>query len=253
VGLAIAGCSTLQGNTLSPSPSAPANSPSPTNPPRLEGDATVAIVVKGETITIEVNGTNAPITAGNFVDLVRRGFYDGLVFHRVVREPKPFVVQAGDPNSKNPNFPLEQLGAGGFIDPETKQPRFVPLEIKPEGKAEIVYGKTLRDQYQEVVGKKIEQGESQESAERNTPELVPSMKHKRGAVAMARSDFPDSASSQFYITLSALQFLDGDYAVFGYVTEGMDVVDKIQQGDRIESAKVISGAQNLKSENKNKP
>jgi peptidyl-prolyl cis-trans isomerase B (cyclophilin B) len=63
---------------------------------------------------------------------------------------------------------------------------------------------------------------------------------------MARSSMPDSASSQFYIALTDLQFLDGDYAVFGYVTEGMDVVDKIQQGDRIDSAEVTDGIKNLK-------
>jgi peptidyl-prolyl cis-trans isomerase B (cyclophilin B) len=63
---------------------------------------------------------------------------------------------------------------------------------------------------------------------------------------MARSSLPDSASSQFYIALADLPFLDGDYAVFGYVTKGMEVVDKIQQGDRIESAKVTKGAENLK-------
>lgn len=63
---------------------------------------------------------------------------------------------------------------------------------------------------------------------------------------MARSQAPDSASSQFYIALADLAFLDGDYAVFGNVTEGMSVVDKIQQGDRIESAKVTQGIENLK-------
>jgi peptidyl-prolyl cis-trans isomerase B (cyclophilin B) len=60
---------------------------------------------------------------------------------------------------------------------------------------------------------------------------------------------PDSASSQFYFALSDLAFLDGNYAVFGNVTEGFDVVNKIQQGDRIESAKVTEGANNLKTAN----
>jgi peptidyl-prolyl cis-trans isomerase B (cyclophilin B) len=63
---------------------------------------------------------------------------------------------------------------------------------------------------------------------------------------MARSTPPDSASSQFYIALTELPFLDGNYAVFGYVTNGMNVVDKIQQGDRIESAEVTKGIENLK-------
>lgn len=194
--------------------------------PRLEGTATVVLQVQGAPITIEVNGSDAPITAGNFVDLVNRGVYDGLIFHRVVREPQPFVVQGGDPQSKDPNFPAEQLGTGSFIEPTTSQPRYVPLEIKPEGSNQPVYSKTFR------------------SAGTSSP---PKLKHTRGAVAMARSTLPDSASSQFYITLADVSFLDGDYAVFGYVTEGVNVVDKIQQGDRIESAKVTEGIENLKS------
>jgi peptidyl-prolyl cis-trans isomerase B (cyclophilin B) len=63
---------------------------------------------------------------------------------------------------------------------------------------------------------------------------------------MARSAMPDSASSQFYIALEDLPSLDGDYAVFGKVTTGMDVVDKIKQGDRITTAKVVEGLDNLK-------
>lgn len=194
--------------------------------PRLQGKATVEMVVKGSPITIEVDGTEAPITAGNFVDLVQRGVYDGLVFHRVVREPQPFVVQGGDPQSKNPNFPPEQLGTGSFIDPNTSQPRYIPLEIKPQTGERPLYGKTF-----EMAGTTGR----------------PKLRHTRGAVAMARSAIPDSASSQFYIALADLNFLDGNYAVFGYVTQGMEVVDTIQQGDRIESAKVIKGAENLKS------
>jgi len=193
--------------------------------PRLEGKATVVMKVNGSPITIEVNGTDAPVTAGNFVDLVQRDVYDGLVFHRVVREPQPFVVQGGDPQGKDPSFPVEGLGTGGFIDPDTSQARYVPLEIKPEGAAEPIYSKTL------------------EKAGVSKP---PVLRHTRGAVAMARSSPPDSASSQFYIALTELPFLDGSYAVFGYVTEGMDVVDKIQQGDRIESAEVTKGIENLK-------
>jgi len=206
-------------------PVAQASSPQLSTLPRLEGKATVVLKVSGSPITIEVNGTDAPVTAGNFVDLVQRDVYDGLVFHRVVREPQPFVVQGGDPQGKDPSFPVEGLGTGGFIDPDTSQARYVPLEIKPEGAAEPIYSKTL------------------EKAGVSKP---PVLRHTRGAVAMARSSPPDSASSQFYIALTELPFLDGSYAVFGYVTEGMDVVDKIQQGDRIESAEVIKGIENLK-------
>ncbi len=189
--------------------------------PRLEGKATVVVTVKGSPITIEVDGTNAPITAGNFVDLVQKGVYDGLVFHRVVREPQPFVVQGGDPQGKDPKFPENRLGTGGYIDPKTGNERYVPLEIKPKGAEQPVYGKPITE----------------------TPVLT----HKLGAVAMARSQQPDSASSQFYFALADLSFLDGNYAVFGNVTEGFDVVNKIKQGDRIETAKVTKGAENLKT------
>jgi peptidyl-prolyl cis-trans isomerase B (cyclophilin B) len=214
--------------TASPSttPTTEAISSPATGPKRLEGKATVELIVKGAPIKIEVDGVNAPITAGNFVDLVERKVYDGLVFHRVVREPEPFVVQGGDPQGKNPNFPVERLGTGGFIDPATSQERQIPLEIVPDQKdAKPIYGKTFQE------------------AGITAP---PKLKHTRGAVAMARSQLPDSASSQFYITLADLKFLDGNYAVFGYVTEGMDVVDKIQTGDRIESMKIIQATQSPK-------
>ncbi|PIG90872.1 peptidylprolyl isomerase [Gloeocapsopsis sp. IPPAS B-1203] len=234
-GLMLGGCTPDQASVSSPT--SPAQTTSPTTPtaqtssprmksPVLEGTATVVMTVNGSPITIEVDGTNAPVTAGNFVDLVQRGVYDGLVFHRVVRQPEPFVVQGGDPQSKNPNFPPQRLGTGGFIDPNTGSERFIPLEIKPEGAAEPIYGQTL------------------ESTRLSS--AAPQLRHTRGAVAMARSQQPDSASSQFYFALADLSFLDGSYAVFGYVTDGMDVVDQIQQGDRIESAQVTQGAENLR-------
>ena len=72
----------------------------------------------------------------------------------------------------------------------------------------------------------------------------PALNHTRGAIAMARSGV-NTASSQFYITLADLPFLDGNYAVFGYVTDGMDIVEDIQQNDVISSVKVTAGAENL--------
>ncbi|MFM6897982.1 MAG: peptidylprolyl isomerase, partial [Microcystis panniformis] len=59
--------------------------------PRLDGTAVVEMIIKGKPVTIEIDGNAAPVTAGNFVDLVERGFYNGLTFHRVVTEPQPFV------------------------------------------------------------------------------------------------------------------------------------------------------------------
>ncbi len=183
-------------------------------PPRLTGSATVEMKLKQGTVTIVVDGEHAPATAGNFIDLVNRGFYTNLTFHRVEKDPAPFVVQGGDP---------EGNGTGGFIDPATSKPRNIPLEILAEGEKTPTYGKVLDSS------------------------TKPQLKHTKGAVAMARSQSPNSASSQFYITLTDTKFLDGSYAVFGYVTSGMDVVDKIQVGDRIESIKIIEGKDNLKS------
>jgi peptidyl-prolyl cis-trans isomerase B (cyclophilin B) len=246
--LVLGGCTS---QTSAPSPTGSAASPAGTSPtssstspsasspsaelseqfrnlPRLEGEATVELVVKGSSIVIKVDGVNAPITAGNFVDLANRGVYDGLAFHRVIREPQPFVAQGGDPQSKDPSFPVDRLGTGSFIDPKTNLPRYVPLEIKPEGADQPIYSKTL------------------EEAKVSAP---PQLRHTTGAVAMARSAPPDSASAQFYIALQDLAFLDGNYAVFGYVTSGMEAVQQIQQGDRITSAKVTAGVENLRSSN----
>ncbi len=187
--------------------------------PTLSSKATVQLTVKGQPITIELDGENAPISAGNFVELVQKKFYDGLVFHRVVREPSPFVVQGGDPAGKDPNVPMGDLGGGGYVDPATNQERRIPLELKSSD-GQMLYGNTF-PQAEAFRGK------------------LPKLKHTRGALAMARSQNPNSASSQFYITLADVSFLDGDYAVFGYVKEGMEVVDKIQQGDRIESIRIV--------------
>jgi peptidyl-prolyl cis-trans isomerase B (cyclophilin B) len=208
-GLVLTGCSTPEAKSLNMS----------NYVPRLEGTATVEMTVNGSPITIEVDGKNAPITAGNFVDLVDRGVYNGLTFHRVVKDPEPFVAQGGDPKGD---------GTGGFVDPETKRERNIPLEIKLKDQDEPVYNKSI--------GRQAGAGAP--------PQVV--LPHERGAIAMARSGMPQSASSQFYFALSNLSVLNGDYAVFGYVTNGMDAVDQIQQGDRIDSAKVVSGLENLK-------
>lgn len=188
--------------------------------PQLTGPATVVMVVNGAAITIELDGANAPITAGNFADLVEREFYNDISFHRVVLDPNPFVVQAGDPQSKDPNFPPEQLGTGGFIDPETGEEREIPLEIKPVGAAEPIYSQTFSQ------------------AGITVPPVLPNV---RSAIAMARTPIPDSASSQFFINLVDNPFLDGEFAAFGNVTDGMDVVDQIRQGDRITYAGVTEG------------
>jgi len=81
----------------------------------------VVMTVKGSPITIEVDGTNAQITAGNFRSCPAGG--DGLMFHRLSGN-RNLCGSGGDPQSKDPNFPPQSLGTGGFIDPKTGAPRY---------------------------------------------------------------------------------------------------------------------------------
>ena len=187
--------------------------------PCLKGKATVVLSTNRGEVTLELDGDAAPVTAGNFVDLVRRGAYNGTLFHRVVKDPVPFVVQGGDPSSKDPSTPQSAYGTGSFIDPATKQARLIPLEVKFTNEAEPRYGREIS----------------------NPSDLLRlQLSHERGSLAMARSQAPDSASAQFYIALKALPELDGRYAVFGRVVKGMEVVDAIEIGDRITKAELLT-------------
>ena len=127
---------------------------------------------KGGEFVIELLPEFAPETAANFESLVKEGFYDGVVFHRVIDN---FMAQGGDPTG---------TGMGGS-------------------------GKNIKGEF------------AQNGFAQNT------LSHTRGVVSMARSMNPDSASSQFFICYGDCTFLDGQYAGFGHVTEGMDVVDAI--------------------------
>lgn len=132
----------------------------------------VNIKIKNDgVIKVELDAKAAPVTVANFEELVKKGFYDGLIFHRVI---KGFMIQGGDP---------EGIGIGGS-------------------------GKN-------IVGEFAANGF-------NNP-----ISHKRGVISMARSNNPNSASSQFFIMHDDGEYLDGNYAAFGKVVEGMDVVDRI--------------------------
>ncbi|MDR7898736.1 peptidylprolyl isomerase [Thermosynechococcus sp. JY1334] len=189
--------------------------------PRLLGRATVAMETTKGNLTIVVDGYSAPLTAGNFVDLVQRHFYDGLPF---TRAEESYVLQAGDP-------PGPEVG---FIDPETNQYRAIPLEILVEGDKYPLYGITLED-----AGRYLEHP------------VLPFAAY--GTVALARpSDDPNGGSSQFFfllfepeLTPAGLNLLDGRYAVFGYVVEGEETLRQLRQGDKILSAKVVDGLENL--------
>ena len=125
----------------------------------------------GNMIKLELYPSVAPETVKNFVSLVSQGFYDGLIFHRVIPQ---FMIQGGDPDG---------TGMGG-----SKQ--------------------TIR-------------GEFSGNGFKND------LKHDRGIISMARTSAPNSASSQFYIVVKASSHLDGQYASFGKVIEGMEEVDRI--------------------------
>ncbi len=134
----------------------------------------VTITMKdGGVIRLELYPDMAPISVNNFISLIHQGFYDGLIFHRVIRG---FMIQGGCPDGNG-------MGGPGYC-------------IKGEFKMNGV---------------------------KNT------LKHDEGVLSMARSKDPDSAGSQFFIMHRKATHLDGSYAAFGKVIEGMDVVNKIAE------------------------
>lgn len=127
----------------------------------------------GDKIKAELYPDIAPNTVSNFISLIEKGFYDGLIFHRVI---KNFMIQGGDP---------EGTGMGGP-------------------------GYAIKGEF-------------------NLNGFENNLKHERGVLSMARSFMPDSAGSQFFIMHQDSPHLDGQYAGFGKVIEGIEVVDKIAE------------------------
>ena len=125
----------------------------------------------GDVIKAELYPEIAPVSVNNFISLIQKKFYDGLIFHRVI---KGFMIQGGD----------------------------------PEGNGTGDSGKNIKGEF------------SGNGVENN-------ISHKRGVISMARTNDPDSASSQFFIVHQDSDFLDGQYAAFGEVTEGIEIVDQI--------------------------
>jgi len=125
----------------------------------------------GKEIKLELYPEKAPTTVENFLKLAKEGFYDGLIFHRVI---EGFMIQGGDPTG---------TGTGG---------------AKDKIKGEFLANGVAND-----------------------------LKHERGVISMARSRANDSASSQFFIVHRDAPHLDGSYAAFGRVVDGMDTVDEI--------------------------
>ena len=141
-------------------------------------------------IKVELYPEIAPNTVNNFISLVKKGFYNGLIFHRVI---KGFMIQGGCP---------EGTGMGGP-------------------------GYSIK-------------GEFSMNGFRND------LKHTKGVISMARAQHPDSAGSQFFIMHETSPHLDGAYAAFGKVTEGLDVVDKIA-GVRTDYSDRPTNPQKMKS------
>lgn len=189
--------------------------------PQLKGRATVEIKTAKGNVIVVADGYSAPVTAGNFVDLVQRGFYNGLEF---IRSEQSYVLQIGDPPGKDQ----------GFIDPKTGKYRAIPLEILVEGDKEPTYGITLEED-----GRYLEMP------------VLPFSAY--GGVALARpEDEVNGGSSQIFfflfepeLTPAGRNLLDGRYANFAYVTKGKDVLQLLKAGDKIESAQVIKGIENL--------
>lgn len=155
----------------------------------------VAVVKTSQgTIRVELDGKNAPIHVGNFVELAQKGFYDNLKFHRYVPD---FVIQGGDPNTRDLDSEQVKAAEGNpFAGLGTGGP-----------------GYTIKAEFS----------------------TNPNNKHLDGTLAMARSQDPDSAGSQFYFCLGPQPFLDSGYTVFGQTVEGLDVIANLRVGDVIEA------------------
>jgi len=161
------------------------SSPEVTEVKVMDTTPIVTMIIKDYgTITLELYPEIAPNTVNNFTTLANNGFYDGLVFHRVI---KGFMIQGGDP---------EGTGSGG---PDYSIAGEFPIN-----------------------------GFTQ-----NT------LSHTKGVISMARTNMPDSAGSQFFIMSADGTYLDGQYAAFGKVTSGIEVVEAIEKVETNNSDKPV--------------
>ena len=198
--------------------------------PLLKGRATVDMLVKikdnantdGGVLTIVLDGYNAPVTAGQFADLINLGFYNKMPIQR----SDGFVVQSGKPNN----------GDGFKVNGEE---RTVPLEIMVQGDKVPEYEFTLED-----LGRYRDQP------------VLPF--NAFGTLAMARREAePNSGSSQFFfllreseLTPSGTNILDGRYSIFGYVVENQELLRDLKVDDEIVAMKIVDGSENLVNETK---
>ncbi|MBO6971317.1 MAG: peptidylprolyl isomerase [Prochlorococcus marinus CUG1431] len=192
------------------------------NLPRLLGRATVNIKTSKGDMKAIVDGFNAPLTAGAFIDLSSKSFYNDLPINRA---EEFFVLQTGDPIGE----------AIGYIDPESNEERHVPLEIRIPNEMDTFYNQTFED-----LGLYTE-----------TPTLpfatlgTLGWSHSNNAV--------DDGSSQFFFFLyeaelnpAGRNLIDGRNAAFGYVVDGFEVLEELTKDDTIISIDVLEGIENLK-------
>ena len=175
---------------------------------------------KGD-IVLDLTGTNAPVTVGNFVTLANEGFYNGVTFHRVIPE---FMIQGGDPNSKNQDDrSLHGTGGPGYMFADEINAASYSLNTRkltdliPPGEEVQIPEQLKETTIQEFY-------EAQGFSFRNDLESLPL---ERGVIAMANAG-PNTNGSQFFIIVAgAVSQLDGKHTPFGRVVEGMDIVDAI--------------------------
>ena len=192
------------------------------NLPRLLGRANVEIKTSKGNMSAIIDGYNAPLTAGAFIDLSLKGFYDGLPINRA---EEFFILQTGDTKGE----------AIGYIDPDNNELRQVPLEIRTPNLEDTLYGETFED----------------DGLYTETP-ILPFA--TLGTLGWAHSDSDlNDGSSQFFFFLyeaelnpAGRNLIDGRNAAFGYVIEGSEILNKLGVDDKIISIKVLNGSENLK-------
>ena len=193
------------------------------NLPRLLGRASVKIKTTKGNMDAIIDGYNAPLTGGAFIDLVSKNFYSNLPINRA---EEFFVLQTGDPQGNDI----------GYVDPETNEPRLVPLEIRVPGELETFYNETFED-----LGFYTE-----------TPTLPFAT---LGTLGWSHSsEAVNDGSSQFFFFLyeaelnpAGRNLIDGRNAAFGYVVEGADILEELNMDDKIISIEIIEGVENLKA------
>lgn len=165
---------------------------------QVMGDEIAVIETVKGTIKAQLDGDGAPIHVANFCELAEKGFYNGTKFHRYV---PGFVIQGGDPITR-------ELTKEEVIGHVNKPGLGMPGTGNP--------GYCIKAEFQ----------------------TNPRNSHEDGALAMARSQAPDSAGSQFYFCLGEQHFLDPNYTVFGQTLEGKDVIAELREGDEIISVTI---------------